>query len=180
MNKFNIYLFIVTLFLQNNASAFVIELFKETPNNSIKAKHIERKSLPLSRLEINGAQEGDVLFFNGVDWMPAPLTGVLFKGTWNPNTNQAPALFTDSYTKNGITVDAVSGEYFIVSHTANNQVFGSDWNRGDWIIFNGEKWERINNTGTVLSIFGNKPHITSQVNDYSWEQLDMASSTIFD
>ena len=171
---------IVLLVWSFKSSAFIYEMIKETPDKSLMANHIERRTLPLSRLETTGATEGDVLFFNGLEWLPAPLTGLQFKGTWNPDQSGNVVISNDGYTKNNLAVDAVSGEYFVVSHNSVGPVFEENWNKGDWIIFNGETWERINNTGTVLDIFGDKPHVVSKRNDYKWQQLDMSNSKIFD
>ena len=43
-----------------------------------------------------------------------------------------------------------TGDYFIVTQS----ILDNSWNRGDWIVFNGERWEKINNTGMIISIFG--------------------------
>ena len=47
-------------------------------------------------------------------------------------------------------------------------------------VFNGEIWERINNTGVILSIFGEKNNVMPRSGDYSWEMIDKQDSSIFD
>ena len=90
---------LVLFTLTTSSYAFIYEVVKETPNNSLRANHIERRSLPLSRLETSGAVQGDVLYFNGLEWLPAPLTGLQFRGTWNPSQTGDVVLTDDSYTK---------------------------------------------------------------------------------
>ena len=107
--------------------------------------------------------------------MPAPLTGLQFRGGWDPTIN-TPEILETTYESDGAQIDAISGDYFI----ATDSMLDSSWNKGDWIVFNGEEWKRINNTGTVLSIFGRKPHVMPRAGDYNWSQIDKTGSSIFD
>jgi len=63
--------------------------------------------------------------------------GVLeYLGTWNASTN-TPNLQSSQGQKNG---------YYVVSVTGSTSLDGvSGWEVGDWAIFNGEKWEQIDN-----------------------------------
>ena len=71
--------------------------------------------------------------------------GVLYKGTWNANTN-SPALASGVGTK---------GWYYVVSVPGSTNLDGiTDWKLGDWAIFNGTAWEKVDNTDAVISVNG--------------------------
>ena len=68
-----------------------------------------------------------------------------YLGTWNASTNN-PTLVSGVGIKNG---------YYIVSTAGNTNLDGiTNWNVGDWAIFNGTQWERIagGNTETFTNI----------------------------
>ena len=150
------------------------EVIIETPDESIEGEHLKEKTVNFEKLSTDQADDQDVLYFTGTSWMPAPLTGLIFRGAWNPVTN-TPRILNKTYEKNSQVFDAISGDYFIVNNT-----LAGDWNKGDWIIFNGETWERINNTGSVLSIFNRKPNVFPAQDDYRWDQIDKTGSSILD
>jgi hypothetical protein len=71
--------------------------------------------------------------------------GVQYKGTWNAATN-VPAL---------VSSVGVAGNYYVVSVAGNTNLNGiTDWNLGDWAIFNGSAWEKVDNTDAVISVNG--------------------------
>lgn len=72
--------------------------------------------------------------------------GVLeYRGTWNAATN-TPSLSSGS---------GARGAYYIVSHSGTTILDGDgDWNPGDWVVFNGTTWEKIDNTDKVTSVNG--------------------------
>jgi hypothetical protein len=71
--------------------------------------------------------------------------GAIYQGTWNALTN-TPTL-TSSV--------GVQGYYYIVSVAGNTVLDGiSDWNVGDWAIFDGTAWQQVDNTDTVVSVNG--------------------------
>lgn len=163
------------LSLSKAVQSVPFEVIIETPRESVEAEHIQESTVGLERLTTDGATDNDVLFFNGSSWMPAPLTGLNFRGGWDPTIN-TPEILDSTYEDNSIQVDAISGDYFIVTNSMPDET----WNKGDWIVFNGSEWERINNTGAVLSIFGRKPIVMPMKGDYRWDQIDKADSSIFD
>lgn len=63
--------------------------------------------------------------------------GVLeYLGTWNAATNN-PHLQSGEGQKNG---------YYIVSDAGNTNLDGvTGWETGDWVLFNGQTWEQIDN-----------------------------------
>jgi hypothetical protein len=74
------------------------------------------------------------------------ITGaVTYEGTWNASTN-TPTLVSSVGTK---------GEYYVVSVSGSTNLDGiTDWVAGDWAIFNGTVWEKVDNTESVISVNG--------------------------
>jgi hypothetical protein len=74
------------------------------------------------------------------------ITGVLnYQGTWNASTN-TPALVSSVGT---------NGYYYVVSVAGSTSLNGiSDWQIGDWAIFNGTVWQKIDQTNLVTSVNG--------------------------
>lgn len=72
--------------------------------------------------------------------------GLNYLGTWNATTN------TPTITSG---VGGASGDYYVVSVAGNTNIDGiTDWQVGDWIIFNGTVWQKIDNTDQVISVNG--------------------------
>lgn len=71
--------------------------------------------------------------------------GSIYQGTWDANTN-TPTL-------TGAT--GTSGYYYIVSVAGTTNLDGiTDWQVGDWAIFQGSAWEKVDNTDSVVSVNG--------------------------
>jgi hypothetical protein len=75
-----------------------------------------------------------------------PLMGDLnYQGTWNASTN-SPTLTSSVGTK---------GYYYVVDVSGNTNLNGiTDWVIGDWAIFNGSIWQKVDNTDAVTSVNG--------------------------
>lgn len=70
---------------------------------------------------------------------------VTYEGTWNASTN-TPTLASGTGTK---------GEYYVVNVAGSTNLDGiTDWQIGDWAIFNGTAWEKVDNTDSVSSVNG--------------------------
>ena len=83
---------------------------------------------------------------------------VTYEGTWNASTN-TPALASSVGTK---------GEYYVVSTTGTTNLNGiTTWTQGDWAIFNGSVWEKVDNTDLVTSVAGRTGAITLTTADVS-------------
>jgi hypothetical protein len=78
--------------------------------------------------------------------IPASIQGgVSYQGTWNASTN-TPTLTSSVGTK---------GYYYVVSTAGSTNLNGiTNWNIGDWAIYNGTAWEKIDNTDAVTSVNG--------------------------
>jgi len=71
--------------------------------------------------------------------------GVTFQGTWDASTN-TPTLTSSFGTK---------GYYYIVDVAGSTNLNGiTDWKVGDWAIFNGSTWDKVDNTDSVSSVNG--------------------------
>jgi sugar lactone lactonase YvrE len=75
-----------------------------------------------------------------------PLQGDLnYQGTWNATTN-TPTLTSSTGTK---------GYYYVVDVAGTTNLDGiTDWQIGDWAIFNGTVWQKVDNTDSVTSVNG--------------------------
>ena len=68
-----------------------------------------------------------------------------YQGTWNASTN-SPSLVSSTGTK---------GHRYVVSTAGSTSINGiTDWKVGDWIIFNGSIWEKVDNTDAVATVNG--------------------------
>jgi hypothetical protein len=71
--------------------------------------------------------------------------GVTYQGVWNASTN-TPTLTSSVGTK---------GYYYIVDVAGSTNLNGiTDWKVGDWVIFNGSTWDKVDNTDAVSSVNG--------------------------
>jgi hypothetical protein len=71
--------------------------------------------------------------------------GSIYKGTWDASTN-TPTLTSSVGT---------AGNYYIVSVAGTTNLNGiSDWQVGDWVIYQGTEWEKVDNTDAVVSVNG--------------------------
>jgi hypothetical protein len=70
---------------------------------------------------------------------------VTYKGTWDADTNN-PDLVNDTPTQ---------GDYYVVNVAGNTDLDGiTDWEIGDWAIYNGSVWQKVDNTDSVSSVNG--------------------------
>ena len=63
-----------------------------------------------------------------------------YKGTWNASTN-SPTLVSSVGTK---------GDYYVVSVSGSTNLNGiTDWVVGDWCVFNGSVWQKVDNSEVI-------------------------------
>jgi len=96
-----------------------------------------------TKLHSMGAQNGQVLQFNGSNWLPTSIASpMLFLGMWDASTG-TPTGGEPYY----------AGDYFIISTAG---TFGPDtYVVGDWTVYDGTDWNRVfTDTGTKLSKTG--------------------------
>lgn len=81
----------------------------------------------------------------------AMIGGSIFQSVWNASTN-TPSLSSGVGTK---------GYYYIVSVDGTTNLDGiSDWKVGDWAIFDGTVWRKVDNTDAISSFNGRTGAIT--------------------
>jgi hypothetical protein len=88
-----------------------------------------------------------------------PLMGDLnYQGTWNATTN-TPTLTSSVGTK---------GYYYVVDVAGSTNLNGiTDWQIGDWAIFNGTVWQKVDNTDAVTSVNGQTGAVVLTQSDIS-------------
>jgi len=81
-----------------------------------------------------------------ISQLPSAVLGALsYQGTWNASTN-TPTLTSSVGTK---------GYYYVVSVAGSTNLNGvTDWQVGDWAVFNGSVWQKVDNTDAVTSVNG--------------------------
>ena len=89
---------------------------------------------------------GKVLTTNGTDLSWASVAGGLsYQGTWNASTN-TPTLASGVGT---------NGYYYITATAGSTNLDGiTDWQIGDWLMFNGTVWQKIDQSNLVTSVNG--------------------------
>jgi hypothetical protein len=102
---------------------------------------------------------GKYLTTNGTSTSWATITGSLsYQGTWNASTN-SPTLASSVGTQNN---------YYIVGTSGSTSLNGiTDWVVGDWLIFNGSVWQKIDTTDLVVSVAGRTGAVTLTTADVS-------------
>jgi hypothetical protein len=84
--------------------------------------------------------------------------GLSYQGTWNASTN-TPTLTSSSGTSN---------YYYVVSVSGSTNLNGiTDWVTGDWAIYNGTVWQKIDQTNLVTSVAGRTGAVTLSNTDIS-------------
>ena len=75
----------------------------------------------------------------------AVLGGLNYQGTWNASTN-TPTLASSTGSK---------GYYYVVSVAGSTNLNGTtDWKIGDWAVYDGSTWQKVDNTDAVSSVNG--------------------------
>jgi len=69
------------------------------------------------------------------------ITGLSYEGAWNANTNTPD-----------ITASPAQGQFWIVSVDGSTNVGGiTNWTTGDWALYDGSSWQRVEGGNTDLS-----------------------------
>lgn len=90
--------------------------------------------------------------------MPATMLGaVIFQGLWNAATNTPTIPPASAENK---------GWYFMVNTAGTTSIDGeADWNPSDWIISDGTRWRKVDNTDQVTSVAGKRGDVTLVIGD---------------
>lgn len=88
----------------------------------------------------------------------AAFGGLDYQGTWNASTN-SPSLSSGTGTR---------GHFYVVSVAGSTNLDGiTDWKSGDWAVYDGTAWQKIDNTDQVTSVAGKTGAVTLVVSDVS-------------
>lgn len=136
---------------------------------------LEDGAVTASKLHHMGASVGQILKWNGTDWITSDLGSLTYTGNWNATTNSPD-----------LTVGGTGGEFYIVTNAGTFDLAGGfdtdSWNVGDWVIWNTSlnRWEKISNATNVTSFNGRAGPVVPQVGDYTWAQITKTGSKISD
>ena len=102
---------------------------------------------------------GKFLTTNGSALSWGAVTGTLsYQGTWNATSN-SPTLTSSVGT---------SGYYYVVATAGSTNLNGiTDWQIGDWLIFNGSTWQKLDQTNLVTSVAGKTGDVVLNNTDVS-------------
>lgn len=89
---------------------------------------------------------------------PSLIGSVVYQSTWDASSN-SPSLTSSVGTK---------GFYYKVNVAGSTNLDGiNDWKIGDWAIFNGLVWEKIDNTDQVVSVNGQQGAVVLNTDNIS-------------
>ena len=112
-----------------------------------------------ARIAIQAGAVNGLATLNGSGKIPAsqlPLSGLKYQGSWDANTN-TPTL---------VSSNGSQGYYYVVSFAGSTTLDGfTDWQVGDWVIFNGTIWEQADHTDSVTSVAGKQGVVTLVASD---------------
>ena len=98
----------------------------------------------------------------------AVLGGPRFQATWDANTN----------TPDLTIVSPSQGDYWRVSTAGSTNLDGiTDWGVGDWAIYNGTSFDKIDNSESVTSFNGRTGAIIPQAGDYTASDVGLGNVT---
>ena len=99
-----------------------------------------------------------------------PMQGDLnYQSTWNASTN-TPTLASSVGTK---------GYYYVVDVAGTTNLNGiTDWQIGDWAIYNGSVWQKVDNTDAVTSVNGKVGTVVLNAADVSAVPYTGATSAV--
>ena len=115
---------------------------------------------------------GKYLTTNGtaLSWATVSGSGLTYQGTWNASTN-TPTLASST---------GVSGYYYIVSVAGSTNLDGiTDWQAGDWLVFNGTVWQKIDQSWATAGVNNNitsMTGITGGISSPDFIQFDTAAT----
>jgi hypothetical protein len=120
----------------------------------------------LDQIPIYDVSTNSVKKVTRADLLSGVTGAMIYQGTWDVTTN-TPTL-SDA--------NGVQGKYYVLQQ-AGAYDFGSGsitFAQGDWVIYNGTKWEKLLNSVIVPSVYGRTGHIVAQAGDYTALKIDNA------
>lgn len=158
---------VLNLVVETASGATSVAVTFNLVDGSVTASKIGDGEIGANHLSSMGATSGQVMQFNGTTWVPTDLSGLIYLGDWDAST-AAPAA-------------SIAGEYYIISNAGVTNLSGiTSWSIGDWAIFDGTNWAKIDNSTGVKTFNGRSGVVTPQTNDYTWAQINKATSSLND
>jgi hypothetical protein len=101
-------------------------------------------------------------------YLPAAVLGqVSYQGTWDASTGSPP------------TTTPSKGWYYVVTVAGSTSLSGiTDWKVGDWAIYNGASWDKIDNTDAIASWNGRTGAVVPATGDYTFAQIGSKPTTL--
>lgn len=95
-------------------------------------------------------------------------TGLEYQGVWNATTN-TPTLASGAGTQ---------GYYYIVDVAGTTNLDGvTDWQVGDWAVFSGAVWQKLDQSNTVISVNSQTGAVVLSASDVGAPQTDGTGAT---
>jgi hypothetical protein len=139
-----------TVVANSYGSATAVPTFTVNAQGQLTAASNTAIAIPSSAITDKGLANG-VATLDGsgkvpISELPSAVLGTLsYQGTWNASTN-TPTLAS------GV---GVKGYYYVVSVAGSTNLDGiTDWKVGDWAVYNGTAWQKVDNTDAVTSVNG--------------------------
>lgn len=125
---------------------------------------LDAKQLASEKGQANGYAELDGSGKVPAAQLPDVAVGALqYQGTWDATAND-PALASGTGTK---------GYYYKVSDAGTTALDGiNEWSVGDWVVFNGTVWEKIDQSEAVASVHGRTGAVVAAAGDYQADEVD--------
>jgi hypothetical protein len=134
-----------TLFVSNSYAQASFPVTFVIDNNEITTAKIADGAITSAKLDSMGANAGQALVYNGVNWAPGNLNGLSFMGGYTPAAGAPPS------------GGPVNGDFYVVDTTVvavdidgAGPTLTDTYVAGDWVIYDGAttSWIRIDNSST--------------------------------
>lgn len=119
--------------------------------NDVNYESLFNKGIPDGYAPLDSNGKIPLQFLND-----AILGNVVYQGVWNQTTNSP-----------NLDVVAPKGHYYVCNGPTQTTRYGFAFNSGDWIISNGNFWEKVDNTDAVSTVFGRTGNIVATNGDYN-------------
>lgn len=116
-------------------------------------------------IKAKASNSGKVIGSDGTNlvWTEGGGGGLSYQGTWNASTN-TPTLASGVGT---------NGYYYITATAGSTNLDGiTDWQIGDWLMFNGTVWQKIDQSNLVTSVNGQTGAVSLDATDVGAEPAD--------
>lgn len=124
------------------------------------------EKIDVENLTTSVATPGQILKWDGANWIPSFLSGLTYIDSWDADTN----------TPDLLSFAGLPGSFFIVDTPGVTELDGiSTWEVGDWAVLNENyEWTRVPQVSGVTEFNGRKGEVNPEVGDYGlWQMADV-------